>query len=187
VRHHCKDGFRWHHLVLPAETNEARTAYVLREAEWIEVAQHNHEIFGRVPRPLVLKGTALRPELSRTRVPYTPAMTYVISSACLDVTHQSCVQACPADCTYEGAPVLYINPDECVDCRACKLICEEGVIYYETDLPEDEQQRLADNAAFFSETLPGRGGPIGSPGGADTLGPVGVDTPFVAALPPRGE
>jgi hypothetical protein len=54
-------------------------------------------------------------------------------------------------------------------------------------LPEDEQQHLADNAAFFSETLPGRGGPIGSPGGADTLGPVGVDTPFFAALPPRGE
>ena len=104
------------------------------------------------------------------------------------------------DCIYEGARALYINPDECVDCGACKLICEAGAIYYETDLPEDEQQHLADNAAFFSETLPGRGGlgaatqpedadggPIGSPGGADTLGPVGVDTPFVAALPPRGE
>jgi hypothetical protein len=38
MRHHRKDGFRWHDLVLPAETNEARTAYVLREAEWIEVA-----------------------------------------------------------------------------------------------------------------------------------------------------
>ena len=114
-------------------------------------------------------------------------MTYVISSACVDVMHKSCVQQCPVDCIYEGARALYINPDECVDCGACKLICEAGAIYYETDLPEDEQQHLADNAAFFSETLPGRGGPIGSPGGADTLGPVGVDTPFVAALPPRGE
>jgi ferredoxin len=53
-----------------------------------------------------------------------------------------------------------------VDCGACKHLCEAGAIYYETDLPEDEQQHLADNAAFFSETLPGRGGPIGSPGGA---------------------
>lgn len=48
-----------------------------------------------------------------------------------------------------------------------------GAIYYETDLPEEEQQHLVDNAAFFSETLPGRHGPLGSPGGADRLGPVG--------------
>ena len=44
------------------------------------------------------------------------------------------------------------------------MLCEAGAIYYETDLPEDEQQHLADNAAFFSETLPGRGGPIGCRG-----------------------
>jgi hypothetical protein len=59
-------------------------------------------------------------------------------------------------------------------------------IYYETDLPTDQHQHLADNAAFFSETLPGRDGPLGSPGGAANLGPLGVDTPLVSALPPRG-
>ena len=58
--------------------------------------------------------------------------------------------------------------------------------YYETDLPEDEQRHLADNAAFFSDVLPGRDRPLGSPGGTDKLG-LGVDTPLVAALPPRGE
>ena len=78
-------------------------------------------------------------------------MTYVISSACVDVMHRSCVQDCPVDCIYEGARSLYINPDECVDCGACKLICEEGAIYYETDLPEDEQQHLTDNAVFFTD------------------------------------
>src|SRR5207244_1969863 len=85
------------------------------------------------------------------------------------------------DCIYEGARALYINPDECVDCGACKLICEAGAIEYETDLPEDELQHLADNAAFFTEVLPGRDAPLGSPGGAIRLGPVGVDTPLVAA------
>jgi Fe-S-cluster-containing hydrogenase component 2 len=114
-------------------------------------------------------------------------MTYVIGTACVDVMDKSCVQDCPVDCIYEGARALYINPDECVDCGACKVICRVGAIYYETDLPDDERVHLADNAAFFSETLDGRDGPLGSPGGATELGRVGVDTPLVAALPPRGE
>ena len=89
------------------------------------------------------------------------------------------------DSMYEGARSLYINPDECVDCGACKPACRVGAIYYETDLPEDELQHLADNAAFFHETLPGRDRPLGSPGGAAHIGPLGVDTPLVAALPQR--
>ncbi|MGH3642556.1 MAG: 4Fe-4S dicluster domain-containing protein, partial [Mycobacterium sp.] len=76
---------------------------------------------------------------------------------------------------------LYINPDECVDCGACKLICRVEAIHYETDLPDDERQHLADNAAFFSQTLPGRDAPLGSPDGAAKLGRVGVDTPLVAS------
>jgi ferredoxin len=72
-------------------------------------------------------------------------------------------------------------------CGACKLACEAGAIYYETDLPDDQQQHLADNTAFFIETLPGRDGSLGSPGGADRLGPVGVDTPLIAAMAARGD
>ncbi len=110
-------------------------------------------------------------------------MTYVIGKACVDVTEKSCVRVCPVDCIYEGARALYIHPDECVDCGACRLECRVGAIHWEDDLPEDEQQHRADNAAFFSETLPGRDEPLGSPGGASKLGRVGVDTPLVAALP----
>jgi len=110
-------------------------------------------------------------------------MTYVIGTACVDVMDKSCVQECPVDCIYEGDRVLYINPDECVDCGACKLICRVEAIYYETDLPEDQRQHIADNAAFFNDVLPGRVAPLGSPGGAAALGRVGVDTPLVAAMP----
>jgi NAD-dependent dihydropyrimidine dehydrogenase PreA subunit len=113
-------------------------------------------------------------------------MTYVIGRGCVDVMDRSCVQECPVDCIYEGARMLYINPDECVDCGACKLICRVGAIYYEADLPDEELLHLADNAAFFSEALAGRDGPLGSPGGATALGRVGVDTPLVTALPPQG-
>ncbi len=114
-------------------------------------------------------------------------MTYVIGSACVDVVEKSCVQDCPADCIYEGDRAMYINPDECVDCGACAFICRMDAIYYETDLPEDQQQFLADNAAFFTELLPGRDAPLGSPGGATALGRVGVDTPLIASLPPNSE
>ena len=110
-------------------------------------------------------------------------MTYVIGSACVDVMDKSCVQECPVDCIYEGARSLYINSNECVDCGACKSICRMDAIYYETDLPDDQQQHLADNDAFFCTTLPGRDRPLGLPGGAFALGPVGADTPLVAALP----
>lgn len=81
---------------------------------------------------------------------------------------------------------MYINPDECVDCGACKSICRMEAIYYETDLPEDQQEHLADNAAFFRDILPGRDRPVGSPGGAANVGPLAVDTPLVAALPMAG-
>src|SRR4051812_29826677 len=77
-------------------------------------------------RHLVPKGTGLRPAISTVLDPYIVAMTYVISSACVDVMHKSCVQECPVDCIYEGARSMYINPDECVDCGACKLACEAG-------------------------------------------------------------
>jgi NAD-dependent dihydropyrimidine dehydrogenase PreA subunit len=110
-------------------------------------------------------------------------MTYVIGSACVDVMDKSCVQECPADCIYEGARSLYINPDECVECGASKLVCRMDAIEYETDLIGDEHVHLADNAAFFRALLPGRTTPLGSPGGAAGVGRVGVDTPLVAAMP----
>jgi len=79
---------------------------------------------------------------------------------------------------------MYINPNECVDCGACRLACRVEAIYYETDLPDEEAQYLEDNAAFFTMTLPGRDAPLGDPGGALQLGRVGADTPLVASLPP---
>lgn len=110
-------------------------------------------------------------------------MTYVIGSECVDIAEKSCVLECPVDCIYEGARTMYINPEECVDCGACKPACRVDAIYWEGDLPDDQIAHLGDNAAFFSEVLPGRDAPLGSPGGASTVGRVGVDTPFVAALP----
>jgi NAD-dependent dihydropyrimidine dehydrogenase PreA subunit len=98
-------------------------------------------------------------------------MTYVIGEPCVDVLDRACVEECPVDCIYEGERMLYIHPDECVDCGACEPVCPVEAIYYEDDLPDKWQ--------VYQEE------PLGSPGGAAKLGVVGADTPFVAALPPR--
>lgn len=112
-------------------------------------------------------------------------MTYTIAEPCVDIKDKACIEECPVDCIYEGARTMYINPDECVECGACRLLCEVDAIYFEGDLPEEERKFLADNAAFFTEVLPGRDAPLGAPGGAERLGAVGVDTPMVTALPPQ--
>ena len=112
-------------------------------------------------------------------------MTYVIGQPCVDVTDRACVDECPVDCIYEGRRSLYIQPDECIDCGACEPVCPVEAIYYEDDLPADLAPYLADNAAFFSNPLDGQEAPLGSPGGAAKVGPLGLDTPLVAGLPPQ--
>ena len=112
-------------------------------------------------------------------------MTYVITETCIDCVHRSCVKECPVDCIYEGARALYIQPDECISCGACVPVCPEEAIYHQEDLPDSMRPHIADNASFFTRTLPGRSEPLGSPGGAARIGPVGADTALVASHPPR--
>ena len=112
-------------------------------------------------------------------------MTYVIAEPCVDLLDKACIEECPVDCIYEGARMLYIHPDECVDCGACEPVCPVEAIYYEDDLPDALQPYKDDNARFFAEPLPGRDQPLGSPGGAARLGPAGADTALVAARPRR--
>ena len=106
-------------------------------------------------------------------------MTYVIGLPCVDVNDRACVEECPVDCIYEGERSLYIHPEECVDCGACEPVCPVEAIYYEDDLPGDQEKFLDINAEFFNE--------LGSPGGAARLGPTHKDHPAVEALPPQGE
>jgi ferredoxin len=112
-------------------------------------------------------------------------MAFVIGLACVDVQDRACVAECPTDAIYEGARSLYIHPDECFECGACEVVCPVGAIHYEEELPPALQEHAADNRRFFTEVLPGRDAPLGSPGGADKSGPQNVDTTMIAALPPQ--
>jgi NAD-dependent dihydropyrimidine dehydrogenase PreA subunit len=99
----------------------------------------------------------------------------------LRLMDMSCVDECPVDCIYEGCRKLYINPGECIDCGACEPVCPQDAIYLDKRVPIDQVEFAADNARFFSDVLPGRSEPLGSPRGARKVGPIGSDTPLVAA------
>ena len=64
-------------------------------------------------------------------------MTYVIAFPCVDVKDKSCIEECPVDCIYEGDRMLYIQPDECVDCGACEPVCPVEAIFYVDCQPGD--------------------------------------------------
>ena len=58
-------------------------------------------------------------------------MTYIIAEPCIDVKDRGCVDVCPVDCIYEGEDMLYIHPDECIDCGACEPECPVTAIFPE--------------------------------------------------------
>ena len=106
-------------------------------------------------------------------------MTYVIALPCVDVKDRACIDECPVDCIYEGDRMLYIHPDECVDCGACEPVCPVEAIYYEDDVPDKWKDFYNANVEFFSD--------LGSPGGAAKTGRIDRDHPLVATLPPQAD
>lgn len=103
-------------------------------------------------------------------------MTYVIAEPCIDVKDLACVDECPVDCIYEGGRMLYIHPDECVDCDACEPVCPVTAIFPEDEVPDEWKQFTAVNAEWFGDQVTG----LGSPGGAAQVGPQAADHPVVA-------
>lgn len=63
-------------------------------------------------------------------------MTHVIAEPCVNVKDKACVPACPVDCIQEGERMLYIIPDECIDCGACIEPCPVQAIFPADELPE---------------------------------------------------
>src|SRR5215471_7802300 len=55
-------------------------------------------------------------------------MTYVVVENCIKCKYMDCVEVCPVDCFYEGANMLAIHPDECIDCGVCEPECPAEAI-----------------------------------------------------------
>ncbi|WP_405610824.1 ferredoxin family protein [Streptomyces sp. NBC_01511] len=104
-------------------------------------------------------------------------MTYVIAEPCVDIKDKACIEECPVDCIYEGPRMLYIHPDECVDCGACEPVCPVEAIFYEEDVPQEWAGYTSANTEFFHV--------LGSPGGAAHMGPQKTDHPLIDSVPLR--
>ena len=73
-------------------------------------------------------------------------MAHIVAEPCFDCKYTDCVVVCPVDCFYEGAQMLYIHPEECIDCEACVPECPVEAIFHEDNLPDDWKDFTALNA-----------------------------------------
>jgi ferredoxin len=66
-------------------------------------------------------------------VPGATSMTYVVTDNCIKCKYMDCIEVCPVDCFYEGANMLVIHPDECIDCGVCEPECPADAIKPDTE------------------------------------------------------
>ncbi|MEZ4364236.1 MAG: ferredoxin family protein [Kofleriaceae bacterium] len=78
-------------------------------------------------------------------------MPFVVTDKCKGVLDRGCVDACPADCIYEGDGMLHIHPEQCIDCDACMGVCPVEAIYPERELPADKAEWAAHARKFFED------------------------------------
>ena len=86
-------------------------------------------------------------------------MAYIIAQPCIDVMDKACVEVCPVDCIYEPEAtnlppeerraMLYIHPEECIDCGACEPECPVEAIFAEEDTPEEWKEFIEINSKAF--------------------------------------
>jgi ferredoxin len=99
-------------------------------------------------------GADRSPVMVPTNRPEEVLVTYVIGAPCIDVMDKSCIDVCPVDCIHfeEGADrMLYINPEECIDCGACEPACPVQAIYPEDALPEEMDVFKTINAQWYAD------------------------------------
>jgi len=84
-------------------------------------------------------------------------MAFIITDPCIGTKDSACVDVCPVDCIhprkdepeFEQAPMLFIHPDECIDCGACVPACPVSAIYDSPDATPASQKELVDANAVF--------------------------------------
>ncbi len=85
-------------------------------------------------------------------------MAYVIAEPCIGTKDNSCVEVCPVDCIhptpdepdYDKVEMLYIDPEECIDCDACVEACPVDACFAEDQLPDEWQRYAQINSEYFA-------------------------------------
>jgi len=76
-------------------------------------------------------------------------MAFVITSNCITERAADCVDVCPADCIEIGDDQFLIDPNRCIDCGACEVVCPVEAIYFEDDVPEEELTSILKAKKYF--------------------------------------
>ena len=87
-------------------------------------------------------------------------MAYIICEPCVGTKDTACVDVCPVDCIhprkdepeFQTAEMLYIHPDECIDCGACEPECPWQAIFEEIAVPEVFAEDTKLNYAMMENT-----------------------------------
>ena len=85
-------------------------------------------------------------------------MAHIIAQPCIDTKDTACVAVCPVDCIHPTKdeadfgkePLLYIDPDTCIDCGLCVDECPVKAIFPQDDLPEEWTSFIERNKEYYS-------------------------------------
>src|SRR2546430_1562154 len=92
------------------------------------------------PTQLALpRRTATKPPPSRPRPP----------SPRVQLCPVYCIHPTPDESEYESVEMLYVDPEECIDCDACVEACPVDACFAEDQLPEEWQQYTKINADYY--------------------------------------
>ena len=86
-------------------------------------------------------------------------MPFVITDPCIGTKDTSCVDVCPVDCIhprkdepgFDAATMLYIHPEECIDCGACVPACPVTAIYDSVDATPGSQKDLIEANSIYRQ------------------------------------
>ena len=84
-------------------------------------------------------------------------MPFIITDPCIETKDSACVDVCPVDCIhprkdepeFAQATMLYIHPEECIDCGACVPACPVTAIYESIDATPSNQKDLVEANAIY--------------------------------------
>jgi NAD-dependent dihydropyrimidine dehydrogenase PreA subunit len=84
-------------------------------------------------------------------------MPFIITDPCIETKDTACVDVCPVDCIhprkdeaeFAQATMLYIHPEECIDCGACVPACPVAAIYESIDATPSNQKDLIEANAIY--------------------------------------
>ena len=83
-------------------------------------------------------------------------MAFTITDPCIGTKDTSCVDVCPVDCIhprkdepeFREASMLYIHPEECIDCGACIPACPVNAIYEQDEVPQSQALLIEANRVY---------------------------------------